>query len=460
MVNRAATASIQVEAGAEVMERGFHDARRLWNELWWCTFGYNERLRRARGHSWEVFKRLRPARTWPGKFDAQKALADFPAYRNLSDRCSSYTIADFHIAMKSWWSNLKRSPDARPPKPIKGGRTLTFEVGRNAKALGDWRYRLTVGGGHMADRHVIVRVHVRDGLRMRDVHMLRITPEVKRWRYQASLIVEKATPERAGDGVAALDLGVVNLGALALPGSDVLYNGRLLLDVQRHGNRRAAACKPSGYTGVERNLPTSQRRKLYLSQSSRTRKLLIHNFTTDVIRECASAGVGLLAVGALTGIRQNKDFGATGNQKFHAWMQGVIRDQLKWKGEDHGVEIIEISEAYTSQTCHGCGCVRKANRVQRGLYVCAECGMAINADVNGARNMRNRAKGIAKSERIGVGADLSSPLSLRPERKQAQESAKRVATRNLRVKRFDLRSGSLWEIGESERSVELQQADG
>ncbi|MBK8188978.1 MAG: transposase [Vampirovibrionales bacterium] len=452
-MQRAVTASISIESGQDALQRGFYNARRLWNELWWCTFGYNERLRWRRGDSWEQYKRRRPTRTWPGKFAVQKIMADFGPYRDLSDRCSSYTIADFDIAMKSWWSNLKRNPDARPPRAVKEDRTLTFEVGRNAKPLGDWRYRLTVLGGAIAERHVVVRVHVRPGVKMANVHLIRVTPTLKRGRYQVSLITTKPAAARAGDGVAALDLGIVNLGALAFEHDDILYVGRHLLDVQRLANKRAAACKPAGYTGTEARLPASRRSKTYKAKATNTRALAVHVFTTDVIRQCVARGVGVLAVGALTGIRTDKDFGSAGNQKFHAWTQGRIREQLRWKGEEHGVEVIEISEAYTSQTCSGCGCVRKSNRVERGLYVCAECGLAINADVNGARNMLRRATGIAKSEKIGVGGDLSTPPSLRPEREQAQEPAKRTANRQLSVMHFDLRSMTLKEAGHAERSA-------
>ena len=230
-LQRAITASASIESGDEVMEAGFNNARRLWNQVWWCTFGYNEKLRRQRGDSWETFKRLRPKGKdgYPGKFGVQKEMADFWAYRDLSDRCSSYAIADFDIAMRSWWSNLKSNPDARPPRPTKEGRTLTFEVGRNAKPLGDWKFRLTVLGGHIPSRHVVVRIHVRPGIKMADIHMLRITPTVKRRRYQVSLLAKKDAMEAPGVNFAAIDLGVVNMGVLAIEdGTTILYSGKHL----------------------------------------------------------------------------------------------------------------------------------------------------------------------------------------------------------------------------------------
>ena len=46
-----------------------------------------------------------------------------------------------------------------------------------------------------------------------------------------------------------------------------------------------------------------------------------------------------------------------------------------------------VDEHYTSQKCSVCGVIKKSNRKYRGLYVCSECKMVINADVNGARNI-------------------------------------------------------------------------
>ena len=39
----------------------------------------------------------------------------------------------------------------------------------------------------------------------------------------------------------------------------------------------------------------------------------------------------------------------------------------------YGIQVVEVSEAYTSRACHACGEARKSNRKHRGLYVCT-CG--------------------------------------------------------------------------------------
>ncbi|MEM5872194.1 MAG: zinc ribbon domain-containing protein, partial [Candidatus Aenigmatarchaeota archaeon] len=56
-------------------------------------------------------------------------------------------------------------------------------------------------------------------------------------------------------------------------------------------------------------------------------------------------------------------------------------------------------ESYTSQTCSMCGTVDKTNRVYRGLYICKECGVVINADV-GALNILKK---VSPNSHKGIG---------------------------------------------------------
>jgi len=61
---------------------------------------------------------------------------------------------------------------------------------------------------------------------------------------------------------------------------------------------------------------------------------------------------------------------------------------LEYKAKVEGIEVVEVSERDTSKTCSVCGRKDEGQRVERGLYVCEECDMTFNADVNGAENIR------------------------------------------------------------------------
>ena len=42
----------------------------------------------------------------------------------------------------------------------------------------------------------------------------------------------------------------------------------------------------------------------------------------------------------------------------------------------------------TLKSCSACGHTDENQRVERGLYVCEKCETVVNADVNGAENIR------------------------------------------------------------------------
>jgi putative transposase len=64
---------------------------------------------------------------------------------------------------------------------------------------------------------------------------------------------------------------------------------------------------------------------------------------------------------------------------------------MKYKTEWMGIKVMEISEAYSSQTCHNCHIRDKAARKAPGLFVSRNCGLDTNADYNGSTNIMQRA---------------------------------------------------------------------
>jgi len=440
---RSAKAKVQIYSGSEVLSGGQRIARALWNTMWWELVGwYRKKMMRPRGDLQYMSdyptkdRGKRADRTWyarhmaerraggdasgslagkigkyPGKFTMQKEYKDFWAYRDLSDRAASYTVAYFDAAMRSWFSNLKSNPRARPPRPMRKDemRPLYFEVGRNAKHVGDWVFRLTVKGGHFpkAERHAFVQLHMPPGIRVSQVHFFQIQPGCR----QAIATYRIELPELVQDGAyAAIDLGIINLGCVYVEsGESILYSGKMLLDSQRYCAKRAARCKPSGYPESRERYPKpSERQRSYIQKLYGRKHLGVHNFTTSVIRELGKRGVGTLFVGNLTGIRKGADYGAKTNQKLHSWPFVAIVEQLRYKGEEVGIEVVSVSERGTSSTCPACG--EKTSRPVRGMLTCPVCGLRINSDLAGAVNILKKYRP-GGYDRPGVGADFPGPPS-------------------------------------------------
>ncbi len=78
---------------------------------------------------------------------------------------------------------------------------------------------------------------------------------------------------------------------------------------------------------------------------------------------------------------------------------------LKGMLEHKAANVIVVPATNTSRTCHECGAVEAANRRTRDDSVCLACGHAAHADLNAAKNIRDRAleRLAAMNETSGTG---------------------------------------------------------
>jgi putative transposase len=194
--------------------------------------------------------------------------------------------------------------------------------------------------------------------------------------------------EREGAVIPTVDLGeTVLLAAVFEDGTALLYSGRLIKAIRRYGQKVRAQVKPPS-----REKPHRSRRYRAIAHRERQQvEHLLHIATTHFVRECVRRGVKEIAIGDLTDIRREIDYGPRMNQRLHAWPYRKIINMIRYKAALAGIDVEDaVDERGTSRTCHCCGQNRAANRVHRGLYRCV-CGWVTQADVNGALNIYERA---------------------------------------------------------------------
>ena len=73
---------------------------------------------------------------------------------------------------------------------------------------------------------------------------------------------------------------------------------------------------------------------------------------------------------------------------------GALKTRTEQKALRHGHDCLAVPAPCTSITCPECGLVDKANRASRSMFVCLACGYKAHADLNAAREIRER--GVAK----------------------------------------------------------------
>lgn len=69
---------------------------------------------------------------------------------------------------------------------------------------------------------------------------------------------------------------------------------------------------------------------------------------------------------------------------------GLFFELIEYKLQERGGQLIKVDPKFTSQTCNECGHISKENRKSQSKFVCTVCGYSENADVVGAKNIRDR----------------------------------------------------------------------
>jgi putative transposase len=79
-----------------------------------------------------------------------------------------------------------------------------------------------------------------------------------------------------------------------------------------------------------------------------------------------------------------------GKRRLHAWSFAQLRAFLEYKAEAKGCRVVGIDPRYTSQRCNACGHIERANRKSQSEFCCQKCSHRQNADLNGAKNVRDK----------------------------------------------------------------------
>lgn len=194
-----------------------------------------------------------------------------------------------------------------------------------------------------------------------------------------------AEPRSTGD-IVGLDWGLKNLLTTS--------NGR------RHGQRLYAwlVTRDAEVTALAGQL---QRRQIKPRDSTRFRALTrrireyVKNEIGRILNRIADERIREIAVESLD--FRGKGLSPALRRVVTRAGRGILKQRLAALTEDRGITITEVSAAYTSQTCSGCGFTHRSNRTSQAGFRCRFCGKAKHADASAACNIRKRRSSPAAS---------------------------------------------------------------
>ena len=77
-------------------------------------------------------------------------------------------------------------------------------------------------------------------------------------------------------------------------------------------------------------------------------------------------------------------------RRLHSWSFAQLYSFVEYKAQARGIQVVKIDPRHTSQTCSKCGHQARTNRRSQSVFHCRSCGYQLNADLNAARNIREK----------------------------------------------------------------------
>jgi putative transposase len=188
-----------------------------------------------------------------------------------------------------------------------------------------------------------------------------------------------------------VDLGVVNLTTTS-DGSSM--SGEKIEQVRQRYHRRRQRLQQAASAATKRGKRPKQIRQALRRMHQRERRFrrdTNHILSKQLVKTAKDTERGL-ALEELTGIRDRTRFRKSQRAKIHGWSFGQLRAFIEYKARLSDVPVVLVDPRDTSKTCNVCGHCTKANRRSQAVFSCQRCGYTTHADVNGALNIRARAR--------------------------------------------------------------------
>lgn len=134
--------------------------------------------------------------------------------------------------------------------------------------------------------------------------------------------------------------------------------------------------------------------KLRLLRTTRRRRDdMHHKISTEIARKYGCVLIGDLDTGKLVSTdTRYAELRAKTKREMLGGAHGLFRKRLEEKCVAYGSVFLKVQEHYTSQTCGECGHLDKD---ASETHVCSSCGVRVDRDVNGARNIMLRHLGVS-----------------------------------------------------------------
>ena len=322
-----------------------------------------------------------------------KADEEYPDYQNMPTAQSAQQI--LRLLDKNWksffasikeWSAHKEKYSGRPKLPKylkKNGNFLLIMTNQNCKLKDEKIHFPKSFQGFALTPKFTEKENVKS------FQQIRLIP--KRNRIISEIIYNIKVQEQKPDNqrYIGIDIGVDNLATVCNNTGEQAFiiNGKPLKSINQYYNKTI-----SHYREICKRMNSSDySERMDRLTEKRNAKVddYLHKASRYIINYCLKHDIHKIVIGKNKEWKQNINLSKRVNQNFVQIPFARLIEMIQYKAEECGIAVVMTEESYTSGTSFVDNeepvkeNYNKSRRVHRGLFI-SNCGIKINADLNGA----------------------------------------------------------------------------
>jgi putative transposase len=244
----------------------------------------------------------------------------------------------------------------------------------------------------------IMELEVKTGLKNVNLREVRIIPQGS--GYTVEIVYAKEITGTIGmkpERVMGVDIGVRNLVTIgnSISVQGIAVRAGLLKSINQFFNRELARLRSiNDLQGNERK-QTKRIQKLFMVRNRKVKDIM-HKLSRSIVVYAKNLDTDTIVIGHNEGWKQSVNMGRKNNQNFVQLPFSTLIQQIRYKAEEAGINVIIQDESHTSK----CSFLDNESiehhdtylgkRIRRGVFQSAR-GTRIHADLNGSYNIIKKA---------------------------------------------------------------------
>ena len=205
--------------------------------------------------------------------------------------------------------------------------------------------------------------------------------------------VSELNPKR----ILGIDVGVRNIITIGnnISRKGIAVKGGVLKSINQYFNKELARLKSINDRQRKNKENTKRIDKLYMVRNRKIKDVM-HKLSNAVIAYAMNTEIDTIVIGHNNGWKQSVDIGKKNNQNFVQIPFNMLINQIYYKGQEYGINVVKQEESYTSKCSfldnetidkHE---MYSGKRIKRGIFKSSN-GTLLHADLQASYNIMKKA---------------------------------------------------------------------